>query len=248
METNLSLDVKNISKSFKIGHERNSTLFDYMLSFSKKKSFENLHVLKDITFSVKQGESLGIIGVNGCGKSTLLKLITKIYDPDHGSITINGKLTPFLEIGTGLNGELTARENIIIYGVLLGKTKAKMEQLVNTIAKFAEIENFLDTKLKNFSNGMNARLVFSTAVHMEPDIMLVDEILSVGDVNFQKKCIETFDRLKKQGKTIILVSHAIDYLPSFCNNILWLHEGSVKSFGEPKKVIDEYKKFFNQTN
>ena len=243
MESNLSLDIRNISKSFKVTHEQKTSLFEYITSLSRGKTSDILNVLKNISFSVKKGEVLGIIGINGCGKSTLLKIITKIYDSDTGSIEINGKITPFLEIGAGLNGELTARENIIVYGVLLGKTKRIMNQLIEPIAEFAEITNFLDTKLKNFSSGMNARLVFSTAVHMDPDILLVDEILSVGDINFQKKCNVTFDKLRKQGKTIILVSHAIDQLPSLCDRVLWIHEGYAKSIGDPQSVVNEYKQY-----
>lgn len=243
MESNLSLDIRNISKSFKVTHEQKTSLFEYITSLSRNKTSDILNVLKNISFSVNKGEVLGIIGVNGCGKSTLLKIITKIYDSDTGSIEINGKITPFLEIGAGLNGELTARENIIVYGVLLGKTKRMMNQLIEPIAEFAEITNFLDTKLKNFSSGMNARLVFSTAIHMDPDILLVDEILSVGDINFQNKCHVTFDKLRKQRKTIILVSHAIDQLPSLCDRVLWIHEGYVKSIGDPQSVINEYKQY-----
>ena len=152
MESNLSLDIRNISKSFKVTHEQKTSLFEYITSLSRGKTSDILNVLKNISFSVKKGEVLGIIGINGCGKSTLLKIIKKIYDSDTGSIEINGKITPFLEIGAGLNGERTARENIIVYGVLLGKTKRIMNQLIEPIAEFAEITNFLDTKLKNFSS------------------------------------------------------------------------------------------------
>jgi len=244
MEKNLSLEVKNISKHFIINHESGTSLYEFLLSFLRKKNSETLHVLKDISFSVKRGESLGIIGVNGCGKSTLLKIITNIYQPNSGSVKVYGKLTPFLELGAGLNGEFTARENIISYGVILGKSKKTMNQLVDSIAKFAEIEKFLDTKLKYFSSGMNAKLVFSTAIHMDPDILLVDEILSVGDLNFQIKCNQTFDKLKKEGKTIILVSHSIAHISLLCDKVLWIHDGYVKSYGESQKIVDEYKSFF----
>jgi ABC-type polysaccharide/polyol phosphate transport system ATPase subunit len=152
-------------------------------------------------------------------------------------------VTPFLELGTGFNGELTARDNIIIYGVILGFTKKQIEEKIESIAKFSEIERFLDTKLKNFSSGMIIRLEFSTAIQVDPDILLVDEVLSVGDISFQEKSFNAFMEFKKKGKTIIFVSHAIDQMYDICDKVLWLHDGVIKSYGESRKVIDEYKEF-----
>ncbi|MDE1817911.1 MAG: ABC transporter ATP-binding protein [Thaumarchaeota archaeon] len=236
--------LNNVSKSFRIFHEKRNSVYEYFTSFlDREKSFDNLVVLKNISFSVKKGEMLGIIGFNGSGKTTLLKIMGKIYLPDSGTITTNGRLTPFLELGTGFNGELTARDNIIIYGVILGLTKKEIKKRIDNIAKFAGIERFLDTKLKNFSAGMNARLAFSTAVQVEPDIMLVDEVLSVGDISFQEKSFNTFMEFKKQGKTIVFVSHAIDQMEQLCDKVLWIHDGTIQKYGESLSVISEYRKF-----
>jgi ABC-type polysaccharide/polyol phosphate transport system ATPase subunit len=200
-------------------------------------------VLRDVSFSVKKGQMLGIIGYNGSGKTTLLKMIGRIYLPDKGSVITNGTITPFLELGTGFNGELTAKDNIIVYGVILGFTKKEIKEKIDNIAKFAGIERFLDTKLKNFSSGMNARLAFATAIQVDPDILLVDEILSVGDISFQEKSFNTFMEFKKKAKTIIFVSHALDQMRDICDKVLWIHDGTVKSHGDPISVIEEYKQF-----
>ena len=246
MAEEFSIIVKNLSKTFKIQHERPTSVFSYFSTLHKrKKSVEELTILKNITFSIKRGETVGIIGLNGCGKSTLLKILTKIYRQNSGTVQINGEVTPFLELGTGLNGELSARENIIIYGIILGLSKKQMISKIDEIVKFGETQNFLDTKLKNFSAGMNARLAFSTAIHVDPDIMLIDEVLSVGDLSFQKKCIGVFLDFKKKNKTILFVSHSIEQVKSLSDRVLWLHEGDVKEFGDPNFVIDEYKKFVN---
>lgn len=244
MENEYSIIVKNVTKSFRIYHEKRNSVYEYLTSiFDRQKTYEKLTVLKDISFSVKKGEMLGIVGFNGNGKTTLLKIIGNIYSPDEGTVVTNGKLTPFLELGTGFNGELTARDNIIIYGVILGFTKKQIKEKIEEIAKFAELEKFLDTKLKNFSTGMNARLAFSTAIQVNPDILLVDEILSVGDILFQEKSFDTFMKFRKSGKTIVYVSHYIDQVQHLCDKVLWLHEGTIREYGEPKKVVEAYRQF-----
>lgn len=246
MEQENSVIVTNVSKTFRIFHEKRNSVYEYLTSFfNRKKSFDDLTVLKDVSFSIKKGEMLGIMGFNGSGKTTLLKIIAKIYSPDKGSVMTNGKVTPFLELGTGFNGELTARDNIIIYGVILGFSKKEIQEKIDEIAKFAEIERFLDTKLKNFSSGMNARLAFSTAIQVNPDIVLVDEVLSVGDISFQEKSFNTFMQYKKTGKTIVYVTHAIDQIQRLCDKALWLHDGIIRSYGDPKIVIEQYKQFAN---
>lgn len=239
-----SIILQNIDKSFKIFHKQRNSVYEYFTSFlDTRRSYDKLTVLKNISFSVKKGEMLGIIGFNGSGKTTLLKIIGGIYRPDSGVIITNGKLTPFLELGAGFNGELTARDNIILYGVILGLTKKEIKERIDDIAKFADIERFLDTKLKNFSAGMNARLAFSTAIQVEPDIMLMDEILSVGDISFQEKSFNTFLEFKKQKKTIVFVSHVIDQIETLCDKVLWIHDGVIQKYGEPVSVINEYKQF-----
>ena len=236
-----AIEVKNLTKKFQIHHERKDSLFDYIRSFfHKKQNVDELVVLDNISFNIKKGEVLGIIGLNGSGKSTLLKIIANIYSSDKGKIITNGIITPFLDLGTGFNGELTARDNIIIYGVILGLDKHEIIQKVDEIAKYAEIEKFLDTTLKNFSSGMNARLSFSTAIHTNPDILLVDEVLAVGDLSFYEKSVNAFLEFKKQGKTILVVSHSINQVQELCDRVILLHNGKIFSEGKPKEVIKKY--------
>jgi len=244
LENEYSVILDNVKKKFRIYHEKRNSVYEWLTSFlNKKNSADELEILKGISFSVKKGEMLGIIGLNGSGKTTLLKIIGKIYTPDSGTVTINGQVTPFLELGTGFNGELTARDNIIMYGVILGLTKKQISEKIESIAEFADIGMFLDTKLKNFSSGMYARLAFATAIQVNPDVLLVDEILSVGDLTFQEKSFKEFMKFKNDGKTIIFVSHSIDQVQTTCDKVLWLHDGMIRSYGDPKKVIDDYKQF-----
>jgi homopolymeric O-antigen transport system ATP-binding protein len=244
LDTENAIVLNNVSKSFRIFHEKRNSIYEYLTSFlDRRRSYQRLEVLKNISFEVKKGEMLGIIGFNGSGKTTLLKIIGRIYAPDRGVVITNGMITPFLELGTGFNGELTARDNIILYGVILGLARREIEEKIDKIAKFAEVETFLDTKLKNFSSGMNARLAFSTAIQVESDIMLVDEVLSVGDIFFQEKSFDAFMEFKKRGKTIVFVSQAIDQIEKLCNKVLWIHDGVIRRYGKPKYVLDEYKLF-----
>ena len=244
MDSETSIEVKNITKTFRIYHEKKNSVYEYLTSFlNRKRTSEELNVLKDVTFSVKKGEMLGIIGFNGSGKTTLLKIIANIYTPDSGVVNTNGRITPFLELGTGFNGELTARDNTIIYGVILGLTKKEIEKKIESIVRFAELEKFLDTKLKNFSSGMNARLAFSTAIQVDPDIMLVDEVLSVGDLPFQEKSFNAFMDFKKRGKTIVFVSHSLENITRLCDKALWIHEGIIKAYGDPTTVAEQYRTF-----
>lgn len=244
MEPEDSIIVSNVSKRFRVFHERTDTVYGYLTTiFNRKKSYDMLDVLKNISFSVKKGEMLGIIGLNGSGKTSLLKIIGKIYSTDEGTIITRGKVTPFLELGTGFNGELTARDNVIMYGVILGFTKKEIMTKIEKIAKFAEVERFLDTKLKNFSSGMNARLAFATAVEVDPDIMLVDEVLAVGDISFREKSFNAFMDFKKRGKTIVFVSHDVNQVMKQCDKVLWLNEGSIRAYGAPNEVVKQYTEF-----
>ncbi len=163
--------------------------------------------------------------------------------PDSGKISVSGKITTFLELGTGFNGELTAKENIMLYGLLLGFSKKEIKKKIQEIIKFAELENFLDTKLKNFSSGMNVRLAFSTAIQVDPDVLLVDEVLSVGDISFQRKSFDKFKKFKEAKKTIIFVSHNLEQVREICDKVMWLHKGQIRSIGDPSKVIEEFKAF-----
>jgi len=250
MNNEIVLEIKDLSKVFKIHHEKNNTFFEFITSsFMKSKKTEQLGVLKNISFNLEKGKMLGIIGINGSGKTTLLKIIAKILVPDSGQVIITGKVIPFLELGTGFNGELTARDNVILYGLLLGFSKKEISNKLEKIIKFAELENFVDTKLKNFSTGMYARLAFSTAIEVDPDIMLVDEVLSVGDESFQQKSFKKFSEFKQKGKTIIFVSHNLTQVKELCDEVMWIDNGHVKSFGDPIKVTDEFMAFStNKTN
>ena len=243
MNSDVVIEVKNISKSFFLRHEKVNSVFEYLVSAVKQKNkTERLEVLKDVSFDVKKGEMLGIIGLNGSGKTTLLKILARIYLPDKGEISIKGKVIPFLELGTGFNPELSAIDNIVLYGIILGFTKREISKRITKIGEFAEIEKFLDTKLKSFSTGMQARLAFSTAIEVEPDVLIVDEVLSVGDLPFQKKSYNAFLEFKKREKTIIFVSHNLEQVNSLCDRVILIHKGKLHLVGAPEQVIKEYKK------
>jgi len=242
MNSDVAIQVQNISKTFRIEHEQKNSIYDHIFSMFKKSNSETLQVLKNISFSINKGDVIGIIGLNGCGKSTLLKILSKIYSQDSGTVFINGKMTSFLELSVGFNGEFTAKDNVIIYGMLLGFSKKQILSKIDSIIQFAELEKFLDTKLKNFSLGMQARLGFSTAIHAEPDIMLIDEALSVGDLPFQQKCFKVFEEFKKQKKTLVFVSHSLDQISAICNKVIWIKDGKIQSYDEPSIVLEEYRK------
>lgn len=244
MSKEIIIEIKNLSKSFMIYHEKKNTFFEFISSFFQRgKSKERLQVLKNISFNVKKGEMIGIIGSNGSGKTTLLKLITKILVPDSGTIYTNGSIIPLLGLGTGFNEELTAKENVLFYGLLLGFTKKEITKKLDKIIKFAELEKFVDTKLKNFSTGMYARLAFSTAIEVNPDILIVDEVLSVGDASFQEKSFAVFNEFKKKDKTILFVSHNLEEIRKLCDRALWINQGEIQLIGDPVSVINEYEKF-----
>lgn len=243
---NTAIKVENLTKTFRIYHEKRDSVYEAISGFfSKKKYYEELLVLNNISFEIKKGEMFGIIGRNGIGKTTLLRLIARIYKPNSGKITVNGNLVPFLGLGAGFNGEMTARDNVILYGKLLGLHKNEIEGKIRDVIKFAELEKFEDTKLKNFSSGMYARLAFATAVQVDPDIVLMDEILSVGDVGFQKKSYETFLEFKKEKKTIVLVTHDLNTVRESCDRTMFLNDGKIVKIGESQLVINEYLEHFS---
>jgi ABC-2 type transport system ATP-binding protein len=231
--------VSNISKTFKLPHERQNSLKGKLINFNKK-GYETQQALLDISFEVKKGEFFGIVGRNGSGKSTLLKLLAGIYKPDGGTIQINGKLTPFIELGVGFNFELSGRDNVYLNGALLGFNRSEMEAMYDDIVAFAELERFMDQKLKNYSSGMQVRLAFSIAIRANSDILVLDEVLAVGDANFQKKCFDYFKRLKDNKKTVILVSHDMDSVKRFSDRALLLENSQVVMIGDPSEISDEY--------
>lgn len=239
-KTENAIVVKNVSKRFVIPHEKTSTLKGAFVNLFKKHSYEVFDALKDVSFEVKKGEFFGIIGRNGSGKSTLLKILAGIYTPNKGSVKINGRISPFLELGIGFNPELSGRDNIYLNGTVLGLTKKQIDEKFNDIVAFSELERFIDQKLKNYSSGMSVRLAFSVAIHANRDILLMDEVLAVGDSNFQSKCLREFIKYKEQGKTVILISHDVATIQRYCDRAMLLRNGKIEKIGNPEEVGNEY--------
>ncbi|MBI5357967.1 ABC transporter ATP-binding protein [Candidatus Saccharibacteria bacterium] len=243
MSEKIAISIKNVSKTFKLPLERHGSLKSAFLSGLKsRKTYERQEVLKNISFDVKDGEFFGIVGRNGSGKSTLLKLMAGIYNTDKGTIEINGKLTPFIELGVGFNPELTGRENVFLNGALLGFDRKQMEAMYDEIVEFAELEKFMDQKLKNYSSGMQVRLAFSIAIRAKTNILLIDEVLAVGDANFQRKCFEIFKKLKREGNTIVFVSHDVGAVKEYCDRAILLDKGKIVAEGDTDNVMGEYLK------
>ena len=237
--------VSHLSKSFKLPTERSWGLKQAIFNRLKGiKGYTKQEVLKDISFTVKKGEFLGIVGRNGSGKSTLLKILAGIYVPDSGTITTYGSLVPFIELGVGFNPELTGRENIYMNGAMLGFSNAEMDQMFDDIVRFAELEPFMDQKLKNYSSGMQVRLAFSIAIRARGDILILDEILAVGDAAFQEKCNQYFASLSKD-QTVILVTHSMENVRRFCDRAILIEEGKIIKEGNPDQVADAYLKLFS---
>lgn len=235
-----TIDVGQVSKTFRLPHERRTTLKEYFLHPLRRPTYEVQCALQDISFRVEPGEFFGIMGPNGGGKSTLLKIIAGIYRHDTGTVRVNGLLSPFIELGVGFNPELTARDNIRINGTLLGLDRRQLEARYDDIVAFAELERFVDQKLKNFSSGMQVRLAYAIAIQVDFDVLLLDEVLAVGDESFQQKCFETFARFREEGKTIVLVTHALDLIQRFADRALLLRDGHVQALGAPDDVIAQY--------
>jgi lipopolysaccharide transport system ATP-binding protein len=236
-----AITVNNISKKFRIPHEKKTTVFQNIIGLVKRQfSYEEFWALDDISFEINEGEAFGIIGRNGSGKSTLLKILAKVLYPDSGSVNINGKVASFLQLGVGFQSELTARENVYIYSSILGLSRKQVDKVYDDIIDFAELKKFENMKLKQFSNGMNVRLAFSTAIHAVPDILLLDEVLAVGDEAFQKKCRDKMDQFKAEGKTVVFVSHALKSVKDLCQRSMLLNGGQIVSIGDTEKVINDY--------
>lgn len=241
-----SIRVTNVSKKFRLYHEKRTTLYESILgSFNRKPHYEILQVLDNVSFDVKKGESFGIVGRNGSGKTTLLRILSHIYQPDSGSVETNGIVVPVLALGLGFHPELTAIKNIYQSSILLGIDKKQINESIDEVIKFAELEKFADTKLKNFSSGMQMRLAFATAVQVDPAVLLLDEVIAVGDINFQKKCRETMLDFKNRGKSIVLVSHSPSDIEKLCDRAMFLKEGKIDTIGKPKTVLDAYGNYMN---
>jgi len=234
------IKVDNVTKKFRIPHEKRNTVFESLINIFKPVNYEIFNAINDISFEVVAGECIGVIGKNGSGKSTLLKLLAGIIRPNSGNIEINGDIVPFLELGLGFSGELTGRDNIYLNGMLLGLTKKEIDKKFQEIVDFSELGNFIDTKLKKYSSGMHLRLAFSIAIHAKGDVYLVDEVIAVGDNEFKEKCFDVFMNFKKQGKTIIFVSHSLDTIEEICEKTILLERGKIRYFGKSKPVIGKY--------
>ena len=239
--TETAVKVESVSKTFKLPHERKTSIKSLFVGmFNGKRTFEKQQVLKNVSFEVKKGEFFGIVGRNGSGKSTLLKLMAGIYAQDKGKIGINGKLVPFIELGVGFNPELTGRENVFLNGALLGFNRKEVEVMYDEIVEFAELEKFMDQKLKNYSSGMQVRLAFSIAILAKGDLLLLDEVLAVGDAAFQQKCFSYFGELKAKKRTVVLVTHDMAAVTRFCTRAMLIENGEIKKIGSPKEIANQY--------
>ena len=239
LDKNIAVKVSHVSKSFKLPLESQNSIKGRLINFNKK-GYEVQEALKDISFEVKKGDFFGIVGRNGSGKSTLLKLISGIYSVDEGTIETQGKLVPFIELGVGFNPELSGRDNVYLNGALLGFSRKEMDALYDDIVAFAELGRFMDQKLKNYSSGMQVRLAFSIAIQANTDILVLDEVLAVGDEAFQKKCIAIFEEYKARKQTIILVTHDMSIVEKFCNRAIFIEDGVIKKEGSPTQISLEY--------
>ncbi|MBO3322548.1 ATP-binding cassette domain-containing protein [Clostridium perfringens] len=242
----VAIRVKDLTKKYKLYQKRSERLAN---AVGKEKNIKEFYALKGVSFEISKGECVGIIGHNGAGKSTLLKLLTGVAFPTSGEIEINGRLASMLELGSGFNPELTGMENIYFNGSLNGLTKEEIDGKLKDILEFADIGNFIEQPVKNYSSGMFARLAFAVAINVDPDILIVDEILSVGDVGFQVKCMEKFNEFKKKGKTILYVSHGLGTVKKFCDRAIWLQKGEVVDDGNSVIVVERYYNLnFNPAN
>lgn len=237
----IAINVDNVSKTFKLPHEKQSSVKSLFVSmFRRNRTVEKQRVLQNISFEIKVGEFFGIVGRNGSGKSTLLKLLSGIYSPDSGHIGIHGSLTPFIELGVGFNPELTGRENVFLNGALLGFSRTEMGAMYNDIVAFAELERFMDQKLKNYSSGMQVRLAFSIAIKAKNDILIFDEVLAVGDESFQQKCLRIFEEYRESGQTVVLVTHDMNTVKNLCTRAMLIDKGKIAHIGSVESVAERY--------
>ena len=241
------VEISKLTKSFKIPLEASSGVKQQLINILKgRKGYRVFTPLKDISFTINEGDFFGIVGRNGSGKSTLLKTIAGIYTPNSGNVKVHGSLVPFIELGVGFNPELTGRENIFLNGALLGFSHEEMESMYRAIVEFAELEDFMEERLKNYSSGMQVRLAFSIAIRAHADILLLDEVLAVGDEAFQKKCYSYFDKLKREKRTVILVTHDMAAVERFCTKVVFIENGHVKMIGKPYRIAAAYSRSNSQ--
>ena len=242
MKSENAIEVHNITKKFKVYLDKGRTLKERTL-FSGRRKYENREVLKGISFEVKKGEAIGLIGHNGCGKSTTLKMLTKIIYPDSGSIEMNGRVSSLIELGAGFHPDMSGRENIYINASIFGLTKKEIEDILDDIIEFSELEDFIDNPVRTYSSGMYMRLAFAVAINVDADILLIDEILAVGDVAFQAKCFNRLRQIKSEGTTIVIVSHSLNQIEQICERSIWIHDGLIRMEGSPYDVHPQYMSF-----
>lgn len=240
------IKLKNVSMKFNLGIEKNNSLKETVINFfspkKKKKKKEEFWALKDIDFTIKKGEVVGLIGSNGAGKSTLLKVVSGVMKPTKGKVEVNGVISPMIELGAGFDQDLTARENIYLNGAVLGYSKKFLEEKFDDIVEFSELKDFLDVPIKNFSSGMTAKLAFAISTIVDPEILIVDEILSVGDIKFQEKSKKKMLEMIKGGTTVLYVSHSLQSIKDLCTKVIWLDHGKIVKMGDTKEICDEYYK------
>ena len=239
MKKNVAIEVKDLYKNFTVYYDKANTIKERLIRFGKGKK-EEREILKGINLEIKKGDVVGLIGVNGSGKSTLLKLMTKIIYPTKGTVETQGKLTSLLELGAGFHPDFSGRENIYFNASIFGLTKKEIDKRLDQIIEFSELQNFIDNPVRTYSSGMYMRLAFSVAINVDAEILLIDEILSVGDQHFQEKCFKKIEELKAEGKTIVFVTHGMGAVKRFCTRAVWLHQGKIKMDGKTDEVIEEY--------
>lgn len=242
-QSDIAVSINHVSKEFRLPYDSQSSIKGRLINI-RKRGYKVQKALNDIDFTINKGEFLGIVGRNGSGKSTLLKLIAGIYRPTSGSVKINGKLTPFIELGVGFSPELSGRDNVFLNGALLGFSRDEMEKMYEEIVDFAELHEFMDQRLKNYSSGMQVRLAFSIAIKVSTDILVLDEVLAVGDAAFQQKCFDYFMSLKRQKKTVILVTHDMGAVKQYCDRAIMIEKGVVAEEGTPERVAAAYQQLF----
>lgn len=245
MGNEYAIEMNHVSKSFKVYLDKGHTIKDQIVS-SKRRRYEKREVLKDISFVLKKGEAVGLIGHNGCGKSTTLKLLTKIMYPDSGTIKMYGRVSSLIELGAGFHPDMSGRENIYINASIFGLKRKEIDMRLNDIIAFSELEEFIDNPVRTYSSGMYMRLAFSVAINVDADILLIDEILAVGDINFQAKCFNRLREIKAHGTTIVIVSHSLGQIEQICDRTIWIHEGVIREEGKPRDVHPMYLDFMGE--
>jgi len=237
----LAIDLRDVSVCYRLPRERITTFKEFMIKWARRRvEYEELHALSQVSVRVRRGESLGVIGRNGAGKTTLMKVIARVLRPTSGDVRVNGLVAPLLELGAGFDMELSGRENVFLNGAILGHSRRDMQRRFDGIVDFSELEHFIDAPLRTYSTGMVARLGFAIATDVNPEILLVDEVLSVGDIEFQRKCTERIERILQRGTTLVLVSHSPEAILQLCGQALWLSEGRVVADGPARDVVDAF--------